>query len=281
MQVIGFCRFSWPARGGFQVEHESLAARRAHLYAPERMAERFRIFETLALPSIAGQTDGDFRFVILVGDDLPRRHRDRLMDLVAPVPQVRVVARPPGPHRATCQEVINADRDFARPCLQFRHDDDDALALDYVATLRAVARDIRPLRAAHRRVAIDFERGWLARLDRTGIAAAPCRRPFWGVALAMAAQAGTRLSIMNFAHARLARFMPAVRFADRDMYVRGHNAFNDSRQKPHVAPVALPRLDAGGEAHFRARFNVDAAQVRRAFTPRAAPAAAAASLGRW
>ena len=44
MQVIGLCRFSYPAIGGFQVEHADPAARSAYLYAPARMEERFRTF---------------------------------------------------------------------------------------------------------------------------------------------------------------------------------------------------------------------------------------------
>ena len=39
MQVIGFCRFSYPAEGGFQVEHDTTEARAAYLYAPERIDE--------------------------------------------------------------------------------------------------------------------------------------------------------------------------------------------------------------------------------------------------
>ena len=46
MQVIGLCRFSYPGEGGFQVTHDSLRARMAHLYAPARMEERFATFET-------------------------------------------------------------------------------------------------------------------------------------------------------------------------------------------------------------------------------------------
>jgi hypothetical protein len=42
MEVIGLCRFSYPAIGGFQVEHETLEERIAFLYADKRLEERFR-----------------------------------------------------------------------------------------------------------------------------------------------------------------------------------------------------------------------------------------------
>ena len=78
MQVIGLCRFSYPALGGFQIDHETVEERIAYLYAEERMEERFRLFETVALPSLRQQTDPEFDLIIVIGDSLPRQHRDRL-----------------------------------------------------------------------------------------------------------------------------------------------------------------------------------------------------------
>lgn len=266
MQVIGLCRFSYPAEGGFQVEHRDTAAREAHLYAPERLEARFRAFEAICLPGLRAQSDPDFSFVILTGESLPRPARARLEALVADLPQARIVARPPGPHRKVCQEVLNAARhDPAAPCLQFRHDDDDAVATDFVAALRSAARDVAPLLARHRLVGFDWNRGWVARADAEGIAAEEIQRPYLGVAQAVAVAGGARLSIMNFGHDKLNRFMPTVTFSDPPMFVRGHDGFNDSRQKAHVKETALPRLDAAGEAEFRARFAIDADRVRRIY----------------
>ena len=265
MQVVGFCRFSYPAEGGFQVEHDDIATREAYLYSAARMDERFRHFETVCLPGLRAQTDPDFTFLILVGTSLPPGLRARLEALVDDFPQARIVARPPAPHRAVCQEVINEARDMAAPCLQFRHDDDDAVAVDFVATLRQAARDVTSLLGKHRLVGFDWNRGFIARPDAEGILAEETVTPFWGVAQAMAVQPGVRQTIMNFGHNKILRFMPTVTFTDRPMYVRGHNDHNDSRQKKHVTPVELPRLDAAGEALFRERFAIDADQVRRIF----------------
>ncbi|APZ51883.1 glycosyltransferase [Salipiger abyssi] len=265
MQVIGFCRFSYPAEGGFQVEHDDTGSREAYLYAPARMEERFRHFEAICLPGLKAQTDPDFTFLILVGTSLPDDYRARLEALIADFPQARIVARPPGPHRAVCQEAINAARDMAQPCLQFRHDDDDAVAVDFVDTLREAALDVSALRAKHRLVGLDWNRGYVARPDAEGICGEETVTPFWGVAQAMAVKPGVKQSIMNFGHNKILRFMPTVSFTDSLMYVRGHNDHNDSRQKKHVKPVALPRLDAAGEALFRDRFAIDADRVREVF----------------
>ena len=69
MQVIGLCRFSYPALGGFQREHETIEQRKAFLYDEARLKHRLRLFQAFNLPSILAQTDTDFQYLILVGDD--------------------------------------------------------------------------------------------------------------------------------------------------------------------------------------------------------------------
>jgi len=266
VQVIGLCRFSYPAEGGFQVEHANLNDRIAYLYAPARIEERFRHFEAITLPGLRAQTDPDFTFVILIGDAMPRAYLDRLRDLIADFPQARLHAAAPGSHRKVCQQAINAARDMSRPSLQFRHDDDDAVAVTFVERFRAAATDCATLTARHRMMGFDFNRGFIARPDAAGICAEPAQTPYWGVALGMAVQPGVRLSIMNFSHAKLSLAMPTITFEHEPMYVRGHNDHNDSRQKKHIRPIDLPRLDSAGEAEFRALFAIDADHVRRIFS---------------
>ena len=265
MQIMGFCRFSYPAEGGFQIEHETIADRIAYLYSPERMEERFQHFECICLPGLKAQTDPDFAFLILVGDQMPSGYRERLDALVADFAQAHVIALPPMAHRKACQTALNAARDMAEPCLQFRHDDDDAVAVDFVAHLRQTAEDCAALLSRHRYVGFDWNRGYVARPDAKGICAEPTVTPYWGVAEAMYVKAGTQQTIMNFGHNKINRFMPTITFTEPEMYVRGHNDHNDSRQKDHVKEAALPRLDATGEALFRDRFAIDADHVRRVF----------------
>jgi hypothetical protein len=265
MQVIGFCRFSYPAEGGFQVEHDSIEARMAYLYAPARLEERFRHFETVCLPSIKGQTDPDFRFLILIGDTLPEPYMGRLFALCEDVPQAVIVPHAPGPHRRVCQQVINAHRDFKQTCLQFRHDDDDAVALTFVETLRQAAQDVAPLLKKNRLMGFDWNRGYVARPDAEGIRGEVQVTPFWGVAQAVAVAPGVRQTAMNFGHNKLVNFMPTLSFTDPVMYLRGHNDHNDSRQKKHVKPMPLPRLDASGEAEMKRLFGIDADTIRATF----------------
>ncbi len=265
MQVIGFCRFSYPAEGGFQVEHETIQDRIAYLYAPDRIEERFRHFETICLPGLKAQTDPDFIFVILIGEAMPVPYIERLLGLVEDFPQAFVVARPPGPHRKVCQDVLNAARDMAEPCLQFRHDDDDAISVHFVERLRAAAQDCARLLGKNRLVGFDWNRGYVARPDAQGLCGEVQVTPYWGVAQAVAVQAGVRQSIMNFGHNKIMMFMPTITFTDEVMYLRGHNDHNDSRQKKHVKPLPLPRLDPEEERDVQRLFGIDSDAIRRAF----------------
>ena len=266
MQVIGLCRFSWPGEGGFQVEHPTLADRIAYLYDPSRLAARLAWFEAIALPGLIGQTDPDFTFLVVIGDSLPDPWRARLEDLLRSFPQAQIVALPPGPHRKTMQAALNAAKiDPAAPCLQFRHDDDDAVAVDFVERLRHAAANCAGLLAKNRLVAFDFNKGYGVHASPEGLSAAEIRLPLYGVALGMAVQGGVERSIMNFAHKKLGQFMPVVSFADSPMFLRGYSDMNDSRQKPGTKPVHLDPLDDGTARILRDRFRVEASAVRQAF----------------
>lgn len=269
MQVIGLCRFSYPALGGFQIEHETIEERRAFLYAPTRMEERFRTFAALTLPPLRAQTDPDFTLVIVVDEDMPETLLSRLLDLVEDMPQAIVMPRAPARHREVMRQVINAVRDDRPvPSLQFRMDDDDAVGLNFVARLRAAGHDLEPLLARHRYVGIDFNQGYIARIDAKGVCARPTVETLWTPALGMAVAPGASRGIMNFSHAKLARVIPVLSLPDPAMFIRGHNEFNDSRQKEGVRPVRLPRLDAEGEAQLKAEFDIDADAVRALYRGR-------------
>jgi putative rhamnosyltransferase len=266
MQVIGLCRFSYPAIGGFQVEHDTLEERIAYLYAPERMEDRFRGFETITLPALRAQTDDDFTFLVVVGDSLPDKYRARLNNLLSDIPQAVIATHPPKRHRPIMQRAINAVRiRDGEHCLQFRMDDDDAVGVNFVQRLREVARDVRGLAKRHRYMAIDFNQGYIVRPGPQGLDVQPTKLSYAAAGLGIMLKPDIDLCVMNFAHNRVAQHMPTVTITNEDMILRGHSDFNDSRQQPGVKPVSFKRLDAEGEAHFRKVWNIDADHVRQVF----------------
>ena len=182
MRVIGLCRFSYPAIGGFQVAHETIEDRRQYLYQAARLEERFRLFETTTLPCFREQTDPDFELIILTGTCLPDTYLNRLKETVSGVQQIRIVQKDPGPHKEVTRAVLNAARRSAEnPCIQFRHDDDDAVSVDFVERLRNVVNNNPGLMHRYESVGIDFNSGFLRNMAQTGFTPLRSFARFWGL----------------------------------------------------------------------------------------------------
>lgn len=268
MQAIGLCRFSYPAYGGFQVEHETIDERIAYLYADARLEDRFRLMETVALPSLRAQTDQNFGLVVVIGDQFPAHHVQRLELLIEDLPQAIIHKEPPRKQREVMKEILNDARiEPQKPCLQFRFDDDDAIAVDFVEKLRAAANTCAPLLAQSRSVAFDWNRGYVANFGTDGIRAAEVFRQFYVASLGMLIRGNCGVTIMNFSHEKIPQFMPTVSFSDPAMFVRGLNEHNDSRQALAKEP-SLELLSPDQCDMFRSRFGIDAQQVQQVFSAR-------------
>lgn len=269
MRVIGICRFSYPALGGFKRMHDSVAEREAYLYDPARMELRFRHFECLTLPSIAAQKDTDFTFLILVGDSLPRAYRDRLHDLTSAVPQIRIVAREPMRHRSAMQMAIKQELgpDDAES-IQFRLDDDDAVAVNFTAGLRWFLRHTHGMRANWQTMAIEYSGGFTVRLSADGIATRQVQSGFWACGLAVWFRPGDPRTVMNFAHHKLHHKMPTLIHPQPLMYLRAVHDDNDSAAAAGAGP--LQPLTPDQRSLLRNRFNVDEDRVKEVFSAQAA-----------
>lgn len=242
MQVLGLCRFSVPSLGGFQVEHVSLEARRAMLYAPERLDERTAWFEHVTLPSIRAQRDGNFTFIVMVGEDLPDPWRSRLEAMVADVPQVRIVSAPPGQHRRICADVVRAQVDAGADLVaEFRLDDDDAVAVDFVERVRAEAAALLPLFQRHGNAALDFSRGVVLEAAGADVTVLPRRALLWTPALAVLTKVDTEARILDHPHHKLWRNMPTLTLPDEVMFLRGSHGGNDSHIPKEPPAWDLPR----------------------------------------
>ncbi|KGJ06139.1 Putative rhamnosyl transferase [Paracoccus halophilus] len=146
--IVGICRFSFLGKcdwvetrkegGGAP---EVIAGRIPKLYADERLTRRFTAFETLCLPSIKAQTDADFRFWFLTSPEMPKPWLERLRDLCADVPQIRIiVSGERTPMDALRSHLLEAADQAGRPVIQFRVDDDDAFSRHHVDRIRSTAQ---------------------------------------------------------------------------------------------------------------------------------------------
>ncbi len=245
MQIIGLCRFSYPAIGGFQVLHDTIEERIAFLYAPQRMEERFKLFETLTLPALRAQTDPRFDLVIVIGDQMPAVYENRLRDLIADIPQAIIVAQPPQQHRPVMNRIINNVR--RRPdaaCLQFRLDDDDAIGVDFIHHLREQEKASRRFTQQYKTVAFDYSRGLILQPTQDGIKVEDVFQTYMTAALAVRVAGGWDKTVMNFAHHKIFHKMPTLTFNTPLMYVRSYNGFNDSRMKKRQNQTLPPITDA-------------------------------------
>lgn len=265
MKIVGICRFSYPALGGFKRMHDSVAEREAYLYDPARLALRFRHFETLTLPSIRAQKEPRFTFLILVGDSLPRPWRDRLHDITADVAQIRIIAKPPMRHRLAAQQAITeALGDTTEESLQWRLDDDDAVSVNFTRSIRWFAKHTAKMRANWRNVAFEYNSGYSVTLSGDGIVAEEVQSAFWACGLAVLFRPGDTKTVMNYPHHKLHTMMPTFINPLPAMYLRAKHGDNDSAAAYKTG--RLSPLTEDQRAFFRERFNVDEDHVKRVFS---------------
>lgn len=257
MQVIGLCRFSYPALGGFQTSHDTITEREAHLYQPDRIAERFATFECLTLPSLSAQTERDFICLVVIGQGMPQPLREKLEKLIGDDPRVRILALAPERHRPAMQRAINSVRDETRPCVQFRLDDDDAVATDFVAKLRGRAIEAQDLLDDYGTVGIDFNNGHLLRINRDGLEITDVSRTLLTAALGVVFARFDTRCVMNFGHHRLPETMPIRSFPDPEMFLRGLGQFNDSGATFSTRDDQFSDVSAEARDHLKLRYGVD------------------------
>lgn len=264
MKVIGICRFSYPALGGFKRMHDSVAEREAYLYDPARMELRFRHFETLTLPSIKAQIRQDFTFLVLVGESLPKPYLDRLRDVTADIPQVKIVAKEPMRHRIAMQIAIKEELgEDETESIQWRLDDDDAVSVHFVRSIRWCAKHTETMRKNWKNIAFEYNHGYSVCLSENGIVAEDVQSSFWACGLAVLFRPGDPKTVMNYAHHKLHTHMPTFINPTPHTYLRSKHTDNDSGatyKTGHLSPLTDDQ-----RAFFRSQFNVDEDHVKRVF----------------
>ncbi|MEL7301997.1 MAG: glycosyltransferase [Pseudomonadota bacterium] len=231
LQVLGLMRWSYPSEiDAFEAEASDLDALRAQLYAPERMEERLFFLEHVTLPCLRAQTDKNFRILLLMGDTLPEPWRIRVRALTADIPQIVPLFEPEGQkHAHVCRKVMRAHRvGSAAAVAEFRLDDDDAMAIDFVATTRRVFRQNRHMLGRNRAFCLDFSKGFALTAGQGGVEVRPVFQQHVGIAQALLYAPRHRRSILDYPHRRLWMAMPNITMPDPVKWVRGIHRTNDS-----------------------------------------------------
>ena len=199
------------------------------MYDAARLKHRLRLFQAFNLPSILAQTDRDFKYLILVGDDLPAWARAQLDDLTAAADQIKILPYPPHPHRQIAAQVIldHVDANHAHS-IQFRLDDDDAVHRTFVERLKTDAAAGVIEYANKPRFALDYARGYAVRPSVEGLQAEELVRNLWTPALAAVFKTLAKNTIMNFGHHKLDQHMLVISDWDTPMFLRSFHDENDS-----------------------------------------------------
>lgn len=231
LQVIGLCRFSYPTAGGSGFKLGRATSDSSHaLYETRRLQTRLWLFRTLCLPTLLGQTDPDFRLIVLVGEGLPEFARKALDRMAAGHPQIIIRAEPEfQPHIDVCSRLLLELRDPSIPFVaEFRMDDDDGVGLSFVAELRRIFALSRGLIRREPRLEVDFCRGYALKLLADDLAFKPVVAAHWGVAQAFIQRSDTRRTTMNFPHYQSWRAHTAISCARAPMFIRCFHGFNDT-----------------------------------------------------
>jgi hypothetical protein len=258
-QIIGVCRFSYLGDGGFQTQKHDTDVAAEILYAVPRMLRRFAYFENICLPSLAAQTDPDFRLVALIGDTMPFRWRKRLKGLMEEYPFLEVCTlEAAGPLNSTRRAYRRAWNGTSPYITGFRIDDDDAVAVDYIARTRAIADQLLTLgwADAETPAAICFHRGIYWDMHR------PEAEQFWdfsekeplGLAAAMITTPDGMANIYRWNHRKLAAQVRCWTDPTVPMFVRTLHGHNDSDRS--IPPDAVPMPAPEARRLFRDRFGL-------------------------
>lgn len=280
VQLLGLCRFSYLGGRGFQVEHGSIAERRAFLYAPDRLARRWFWFENVALPAWQAQTDPDFTLVVMTGPDLPDPYLSRLRAISAATPQIRLELMPPmDHHRVACARALRPHVEAGAEAIgYFKHDDDDAISVDFIATARRDLRVVRPMFNRDGRVSCDYMKGLILKVTETGVEVLPRHVYSTGVALITWVRPDDPESAIDFEHWRMGSHMNGVALHDKAMFVRVVHHDNDSGALGPNYPWTDPPADPA--ALLRKRFRIDLAALDAAARAAALPGADRPKWGR-
>lgn len=238
VQVIGVCRFSVLTTGGFKSGPQDLDERAAFLFNDQRLARRMAWFRNVVLPSIRAQSDRDFTLVVLASTRLPPRWRGELSDAVAGQDGIDLDFVEPGRHFEIGNTAISSRvAPGTEVVAQFRLDDDDAVARDYVARVRTDFDEILlPLFLRSRAVCCDYSHGFVLQADGQMVRLYRTKVATWTPGQTVYLPPDSENGLFSWGHHRLHGVMPTVTLGDSNMFLRGLHDANDSS-------FAVPRMD--------------------------------------
>lgn len=234
MDVIFQTRFSFFGISGWQ---SAISQSEEKLFAPERLDDRFNLFESIALAGLRDQTDPDFKLSVLSSNNLPEKYKTRLQELCNDTLGAdRVDINYRGPRKAgrlfrqiMCEQYPN-DQTIAQVVL----DDDDAVSRDFVAVCKHEADYAEKTNYDGTGATfLTFPRGVSLGLEQRQAAwLAPRNAYFTNLGLTLVAPPSFSRHPYLTSHRQIGnRFTSRAILTDRPFYVRTVHEGNDSDAK--------------------------------------------------
>ncbi len=269
LQIIGLCRFSYPtAEGSGFTTGATPEGHVPAVYDHGRLHRRLWLFRHICLPGITGQTDRDFSLIILVGQTLPDFARQALEEMIAGHPQLRLQVEPEFQrHDEICAQVLlDARHPRSRFVAEFGMDDDDCVAVTFIAETRRIFAQCRDLITSEGRLELDFCRGFAMLAEDGRLSFKQVVAPHWNCAQVILQPAASPLSLFNFHHFRFWKRHTSFSFAREPMFIRSFHGHNDSGNRwAGLKPNPGPQEEADLLPVLRQRFALDLAAAQASF----------------
>lgn len=257
--IVVVTRFAFLGISGWKSETSRNASL---LFEPDRLRVRLELFRSIALPSLAAQTDRNFRHMVLTSSQLPDWASRELAEACAAAhgspDRFDIVAGRPGPARRALRLFL--EKAYTEPLVaQMILDDDDGLACDFVASVRerlvamdAAGQDRPPGEPAFVSFADGY--GFVLDLTDTGETVAKVyqhRYPFINCGLTLVGRRFDK-NILGISHRKEPVRVGAQPITGKRMFLRSLHGTNDSRVTPtgRWKPVANWRESPDIRARF-------------------------------
>lgn len=245
MSIIFETRFSFFGQSGWKSDH---AADPGLLFDEGRLAQRLKYFEEITLTSLEGQTDPDFRHLVLSSTLMPAPWQARLREVTFDMlgeDRATILFRPEGSAGHILKDAI-ARQYGERVVTQVVLDDDDAVSVDFVAALKGyVAVAKRDPLNPKPYTFLSFPRGYTLGIEDGKPAwLSPRYVPYTNLGLALVAPGNTRRNPFLTSHKKIGARHPSMMITHlRPFYLRAVHGLNDSRA--HKSDDVLPAQRMG------------------------------------
>lgn len=237
--IFGYMRFSYLGRSDARFSRSTDQAdhRIPILYSTDRLEERFYLFEKLCAPSLRRQTDKNFRLALFTSPELPDPYKKRLSLAIQDIPQIEIVYDS-APHINDAinnwnrqQHVLQSHR-----TVQFRLDDDDSLACDFIATLRKYMHHLPDYTIISRPLGL-----FLAGTPE-GAEILAKFEPYIAIGFALVNPPGRGRNPYDLAHRKHYRTVPSLCLPDSLAYIHSAHIYSDTAAE-HQRKLAIARAD--------------------------------------